>query len=79
MNTLDPIKKKQILESLVTLCKDYSMSEVARKLKITPSSVRWHGVEQLGLKFKRERWSTKKIVIPEGKYFNEAARENWLV
>lgn len=78
-NNLDPIRKKEILDSLVKLCADHSMSEAARKLNITPSSVRWHGVETLGLTFKQERWSRKKIVPIEGKFFNERARENWLV
>lgn len=78
-NNLDPVRKKEILDSLVKLCPDHSMSEAARELNITPSSVRWHGVITLGLTFKQERWSRKKIVPIEGKFFNVYQRENWLV
>lgn len=79
-NNLDPVRKKEILDSLVKLCPDHSMSEAARELNITPSSVRWHGVETLGLTFKKVKcWTRKKIVKPDGQYFNVYQRENWLV
>lgn len=78
-NNLDPEKKVIIHKELRELCSDHTMSESARILKISPSSVRWHALV-LGLEFKKiHTWTRKKIVPVEGKYFDERHRENWLV
>lgn len=75
---LEHDRKKELVEFLQKHSKDHTMSEIARMLNITPSSVRFHGVEA-GIKFKYRRRTTEKLVYTEGKYFNESHRENWLL
>ncbi len=71
-------RKKEMVSFIEKHCKEHTMSEIARMLKITPSAVRFHGLEA-GIVFERKKWSTKKLVFQEGKFFNESHRENWLV
>ena len=68
-----------IYQELREHCANFTKSELARKLRITPSSVRHHGIV-LGLTFKEKKgWSTKMIQPVEGEFFDESHRENWLV
>jgi len=76
---LDPKRKVEIHTELKKLSSNHTMSESARILNISPSSVRHHG-NILKLSFKQVQvWSRKKIIQNEDEFFNERLRENWLV
>lgn len=78
MNRIDPQRKSMIVNFIKEHYVNHTLSEMGRMLNITPSSVRFHGIEA-GVKFKYRRPSKEKVVFTEGKYFNESHRENWLI
>lgn len=74
---IDPEKLVLIKETIMRLHKESTISEIARLVGTSPSSVRHHGLA-MEVTFTK-RWSTNKKVYQEGKFFNESHRENWLI
>lgn len=75
---IDPQKLSDIQEAIKSYHLENTASEIARMVNVSASSIRHHG-KQIKLHFKKKHWSTKKIVKPDGQYFNVYQRENWLV
>lgn len=72
---IDPQKLTNIQETIKKFHNSNTMSEIARMLQISPSSVRHHG---RNVYFPKTLLKRKKV-LKQGEFFTNFSGENWLV